>query len=82
MVTWRQLALQVPFISWLGEGAGVRAAVAAAAPRVTPWLFGEAGRQFFLGDSPLGDGSAPLLVGHSPHVADRCAQWRSDQRRP
>lgn len=63
---------QVPFIKWMDRLGAVQALVAAMAPRVTPWLFGEAGRQFFLADCALGDGGDPLLVHCS---AQTSAQW-------
>ena len=52
---------QVPFIHWFGSLPRVQGMVANAAPIVTPYLFGRAGRQFFLGDQP-DDGAAESLL--------------------
>lgn len=61
-MTQSACGMQVPFIRWMDRLGAVQAFVAAVAPRVTPWLFGEAGRQFFLADCALGNGGDPLLV--------------------
>lgn len=40
--------------------------VAAAAPRVTRWLYGCVGQQFFLDDASIGDSTEPLMVRNPP----------------
>jgi hypothetical protein len=59
--------LQVPFIHWFSGMPRVQGVVANAAPVVTPYLFGRAGRQFFLGDE-LGEGETEALLV-SPNLA-------------
>lgn len=57
-----RLPCQVPFINWFGGLPRVQGVVAAAAPSVTPWLFGQAGRQFFLLDERDDIEAEPLIV--------------------
>ena len=70
------LALQVPFIGWFDRLPRVQGVVANVAPRVTPWLFGHAGRQFFLRDVPGGLRPQPILVRtqhSSEHFSSLCS---------
>lgn len=62
MLTVSLIAVQVPFIHWFGKMPRVQGVVMTAAPVVTPYLFGRAGRQFFLGDVPDDGEAEPLIV--------------------